>query len=223
MARYDSQHKHVTRGRILESAGRRLKRDGIDSSGIAALMADAGLTNGAFYAHFASKEDLVAAVVREELRLQSASFAELASGRAGVEQLVRAYLSQQHRDHRDVGCPSAALLDEIVRSTDETRGAYTEGAKTIVDEIAARLAPEQPESAHGKALILFTMIIGTLQLARAVNESDLSDATLAHGLQQALTLLEVEPTPNREVSLGDPWGRSEQLTVKPPHSRGDPP
>src|SRR5437773_11838477 len=95
MARYAQEHKDATRRRIIESAGRRLKRDGIDGSGIAALMADAGLTNGAFYAHFASKEDLVASVVQEELRLQSVNLGMLAPGVAGVEQLVRAYLSPE--------------------------------------------------------------------------------------------------------------------------------
>ena len=74
MARYGKEHKQATRRRIIEAAGRRLKRDGIDGSGIATLMADAGLTNGAFYAHFESKEDLVANAVAEQLREQRESF-----------------------------------------------------------------------------------------------------------------------------------------------------
>ena len=68
MARYDTEHKAQTRQRIIETAGRRLKRNGIDGSGVAALMTDAGLTNGAFYAHFESKDDLVANVVADQLR-----------------------------------------------------------------------------------------------------------------------------------------------------------
>jgi TetR/AcrR family transcriptional repressor of nem operon len=67
MARYGKAHKQATRGRIVEAAGRRLKRDGIDGSGVATLMADAGLTNGAFYAHFDSKDDLVATAVADQL------------------------------------------------------------------------------------------------------------------------------------------------------------
>ena len=113
MARYGKEHKDETRRRIIESAGRRLKRDGIDGSGIATLMQDAGLTNGAFYAHFASKDDLVATAVAEELRQQRASFGALSSGRAGLEPFVRDYLSIDHRDSRENGCPSAALLDQI--------------------------------------------------------------------------------------------------------------
>ena len=73
--RYGKEHKQATRRRIIETAGRRLKRDGIDGSGVATLMADAGLTNGAFYAHFASKEDLVATAVAEQLRGQASSSA----------------------------------------------------------------------------------------------------------------------------------------------------
>jgi TetR/AcrR family transcriptional repressor of nem operon len=189
MARYGNEHKEETRRRIIESAGRRLKRDGIAGSGIATLMADAGLTNGAFYAHFASKDELVASVVQEELRLQAATLGVLVPGLSGVEQLVRAYLSPEHRDHREAGCPSAALLDEIGRSADATKDAYTTGAKAFVDEIATRLAPDEPGSAHGRALILFTMMVGTLQLSRALADPDLSDEALAHGLDFALTLL----------------------------------
>ena len=192
MARYGSEHKEATRRRIVETAGRRLKRDGIDGSGIATLMADAGLTSGAFYAHFDSKDDLVASVVEEELRLQAATFSTFAPGPAGVEQLVRAYLSPEHRDHRDQGCPSAALLDEIGRSAGATRDAYTRGTKTFVEEIATRLSPGDHGSAPGSALILFTMMIGTLQLSRAVADPGLSDEALARGLEHALTFLSVE-------------------------------
>ena len=103
--RYGKERKQETRRRIIQTAGRRFKRDGIDGSGIATLMSDAGLTNGAFYAHFASKQDLVATTVADQLRAQRASFSALAPGRAGVEQYVREYLSVQHRDNPDDGCP----------------------------------------------------------------------------------------------------------------------
>ena len=89
MARYGKEHKQATRQRIIETAGRRLKRDGIDGSGVATLMADAGLTNGAFYAHFTSKEDLVATAVADQLRGQRENLSAVAPGRAGVEQYVR--------------------------------------------------------------------------------------------------------------------------------------
>src|SRR5215212_3267659 len=96
--RYSKGHKQATRQRIVEAAGRRFKQDGIDGAGVATVMSDAGLTNGAFYAHFASKEDLVAHVLVEQLRTQRQSFAAQPPDRAGLEAFIRAYLSPQHRD-----------------------------------------------------------------------------------------------------------------------------
>src|SRR6476469_4323779 len=94
--RYAKDQKQATRQRIIDTSGRRFKKDGIDGSGIATLMADAGLTNGAFYAHFDSKDDLVAAVVAHELEVQAASAETLPAGRAGLEVYVREYLSAGH-------------------------------------------------------------------------------------------------------------------------------
>ncbi|WP_371598816.1 TetR/AcrR family transcriptional regulator [Streptomyces sp. NBC_00564] len=189
MARYAKEHKQVTRQRIIETAGHRFKQDGIDGSGISTLMSDAGLTNGAFYAHFASKDDLVAQVVAEELRTQAARYSTLRPGRLGLEDFVREYLSPEHRDHPGLGCPSAALLDEIGRCGDETKQAYTDGARNIVEEIAARLTPEDPRSARGKAIGLFTMVVGTLQLSRALSDREFADEVLEQGIENALAFM----------------------------------
>src|SRR5437899_4337684 len=137
MARYRKGHKEATRQRVIEAAGARLKRDGVHGSGIATLMADAGLTNGAFYAHFESKDDLVASVIADQLRRQAETFSTLPVGRTGLRRFVKEYLTAEHRDSPGVGCPSAALLDEIVRCTDSAKEAYTEGAQRILDEIAS--------------------------------------------------------------------------------------
>ena len=192
MARYGKEHKQATKRRIIETAGRRFKRDGIDGSGIATLMADAGLTNGAFYAHFASKEDLVATAVADQLREQRERLSAQAPGRAGVEQFVRSYLSVRHRDNPEDGCPSAALLDEIGRCTDATKRAYTDGALAYIDDIAARLAPDDPQSARVKTLSVFAMMVGTLQLSRALADRQLADEVLEQGIHNAIALLGVE-------------------------------
>ena len=189
MARYNKEHKEATRRRIIETAGRRFKRDGIDGSGIATLMADAGLTNGAFYAHFDSKDALVAIVVGDEVSRQATGFSELPAGRAGLEAFVSWYLSRDHREHREAGCPSAALLDEIGRCDKETKRAYTKGAKAILDEICVRLAPENPDSTRGTALALYAMMVGTMQLARALSDRKLSDAVLEEGVRSARAML----------------------------------
>jgi TetR/AcrR family transcriptional regulator, transcriptional repressor for nem operon len=192
VVQYGKERKQETRRRIIQTAGRRFKQDGINGSGIATLMSDAGLTNGASYGHFASKEDLVATTVADQLRAQRGSFSALAPGHAGVEQYVREYLTVQHRDNPADGCPSAALLDEIGRCTDATKQAYTDGVLVIVDDIAARLAPDDPQSARVKTLSAFVMISETLQLSRALTDQQLADQVLEEGIQNALVLLGAE-------------------------------
>lgn len=192
MARYGKEHKEETRKRILDTAGRRFKKDGLDGSGIATLMSDAGLTNGAFYAHFSSKDDLVEAVLSEQLVAQIAGFAELSPGRAGVAELVRLYLSPEHRNHPESGCPSAALLDEITRCPKGTKSSYTAGIKAIVDEIAVRLAPNDPDSVRGRAASAFAMMIGTVQLSRALSDRKLANELLEASTESAFELLGLE-------------------------------
>lgn len=184
MARYGKEHKQATRRRILETAGRRLKRDGIGRSGVATLMTDAGLTNGAFYAHFDSKEDLVASTVSDQLRAQREAFST-----QSLEEIVRGYLSPQHRDDTEGGCPSAALLDEIARSSDAVKRAYTDGQLAIIDDVAARLALDDPLSARAHTLSVFALMVGTLQVSRALADRQLADDVLAQGIQNAVALL----------------------------------
>jgi TetR/AcrR family transcriptional repressor of nem operon len=188
--RYGKDHKQATRQRILEAAGRRFKQDGIDGAGVAAVMSDAGLTNGAFYAHFASKEDLVANVLADQLRAQRHSFDAQLSDGAGLEAIIRSYLSPQHRDQCADGCPSAALLDEIARRPAATRQVFTAELLGIADDIAARLERSDANAARTDALAIFGMMIGTLQLARALTDRDLSDQLLARGVETALKLLD---------------------------------
>ena len=188
--RYRKDHKQSTRQRILEAAGRRFKHDGIDGAGVAAVMSDAGLTNGAFYAHFKSKEDLVANVLADQLRTQRQGFDGLPSDRAGLEAIIRAYLSPEHRDQCADGCPSAALLDEIVRRPAATRQVFTDEQLATADAIAARLDPSDLEAARTDALTLLGLMVGTLQLSRALTDRDLSDQLLAQGVETALKLLD---------------------------------
>jgi TetR/AcrR family transcriptional regulator, transcriptional repressor for nem operon len=196
MVRYPKEHKQETTQRIIATAGRRLKRDGIDGSGVATLMKDAGLTNGAFYAHFASKDSLVAeAIADQQHTLHANIVAQTEPGPAGLEQIVRWYLSAQHRDNPGDGCPNAALLDEIGRCGDAARQAYTDGVLVVIDGLAARMAPEDPLSARVKALSLLGLMAGTLQLSRALTDRQLSDDILEQGLRNALTLVDAELGP----------------------------
>jgi TetR/AcrR family transcriptional repressor of nem operon len=188
--RYSKDHKQATRERILEAAGRRFKQDGIDGAGLATVMSDAGLTNGAFYAHFSSKEDLVANVLAEQLRAQRQSLDAEPPDRAGLEAFVRSYLSPEHRDQAADGCPSAALLDEIARRPTDTRDVFTEEVMGVIDDIASRLNPADVEAGRADALTVFGLMIGTLQLARTLTDRELSDRVLKRGVETALKLLD---------------------------------
>lgn len=195
MARYSPEHKEATRRRMIETAGRRFKSDGIDGSGIATLVADAGLTNGAFYGHFTSKEDLVASVVTQQLADQVAVVDALPTGLASVEAFLREYLSAAHRDDPAEGCPSAALLDEIGRCDATTRDAYTEGARSMIEAISRHLDEGGGQQTDERAIGMFTLLVGALQLARAVTDAELSDRILAAAYTQAMTIAGARPGP----------------------------
>ena len=150
-------------------------------------MADAGLTNGAFYAHFDSKNDLVATAVAEQLREQPRNLLAAAWGRrrgAGAR-VPLGPASRRPRARLPVRRP--ARRDRSLLAS--TKQAYTEGVVGIADEISARFAPDDPESARAATLSLFALLIGTLQLSRALADRQLADAVLERGIENALALL----------------------------------
>jgi AcrR family transcriptional regulator len=185
--RYEKGRKDASRGRIMEVAADRFRGDGIAASGLATIMSDAGLTNGAFYPHFQSKAELVRESVAAAMELQAQQLAEaLASG--GVEVAIEAYLSAEHRDSPEKGCASAALLPEIARQPPETREVYTDRLLALAHQLAEALP--RTKDPEGVALAVFATLIGTLQLARAVKGTELSDRILAAGKDAARTLIE---------------------------------
>jgi TetR/AcrR family transcriptional regulator, transcriptional repressor for nem operon len=189
MARYHPDHKEATRRRMIDASAHRFKNDGFDGAGISTLVADAGLTNGAFYGHFASKDDLIATVVGEQIRAQVDIVEALPPGIASIDAFVREYLSPGHRDDPGNGCPSAALLDEIARQNQATREAYTDGAKGMIAAIARLLNSDDAESAQDQAIGLYTLLVSSLQLARAVTDPELSDRILESAFRNAMALI----------------------------------
>jgi len=198
MARYGPEHKEATRARMLESAAQRFKSDGLDGAGIATLVADAGLTNGAFYGHFASKDDLIASVVAQELAEQTATVAALPPGQASVAMFVGAYLSPAHRDDVAGGCPNAALLDEIGRRDDAIRDAYTDGVRGLIAAIAQHLEAGDERDAQDRAIALFTLVVGSLQTARAVTDRELADRILTTAYTHAMAIAAPPARPTRQ-------------------------
>jgi TetR/AcrR family transcriptional repressor of nem operon len=103
---------------------------------------------------------------------------------------VRFYLSPEHREQHADGCPSAALLDEIVRRADVTRQVFTDELLGVIGDIASRVGPADVAAARSDVLTVFGLTVGTLPVARALTDRDLSDQLLARGVQSALALLD---------------------------------
>ncbi len=127
--RYEKGHKEATRQHIVDVASRQFRESGVAAAGLAGIMSAAGLTNGAFYAHFESKEDLVRAVLTDALDRRERGLAGNLKANAGLEKSIRDYLGARHRDNAGAGCPTAALAAEIARHPQETREVFTEKAR----------------------------------------------------------------------------------------------
>ena len=147
-------------------------------------MADAGLTNGAFYAHFDSKEDLVASTVADQLREQRESFSAQSLEEISSRSTCR--LSTATTPKAAVHRPPCSTRSP--RSSDAIKRAYTDGLLAMIDDIAARLAPDDPQSARVKTLGVFALMVGTLQVSRALADRQLADDVLEQGIQNALAL-----------------------------------
>jgi AcrR family transcriptional regulator len=184
--RYEKGRKDASRHRIMEVAAERFRRDGIAASGLASIMGDAGLTNGAFYPHFASKAALVRESVAAALEDQSSRLHEVLSS-DGLESFIASYLSAQHRDNSGKGCAAAALLPELARQPISTRRVCAERIAAAVREIAAALPAQDPGCV---ALGVYATLVGALQLARAAKGTSMSDRVLAAGADAARALIE---------------------------------
>ncbi|WP_286162479.1 TetR/AcrR family transcriptional regulator [Methylobacillus flagellatus] len=169
--------KEITHTRIVETAARVIRRSGYDGTGVADIMKEAGLTHGGFYAHFASRDAMLAEAAdragADTLAIAEHIFAEVPQDQA-LPALMRAYLSNEHMANVETGCALAALGSEMPRQAPEVRKASTCRIKEMIALIESRLSG-QP-SAREEALVMLSTMVGTLLLARAVEDPELSDA-----------------------------------------------
>jgi TetR/AcrR family transcriptional repressor of nem operon len=188
--RYEKGHKDTTRQHIIEVASRQFRGHGVAAVGLAGIMSDAGLTNGAFYTHFDSKEDLVQAVLANALDRREDRLRVVAADNAGLQTMIRDYLSPRHRDRPDDGCPTAALVAEVARHPKATRDAFTAKVSTFIELIATQIDAGSTAARRRNAVAIYGLMVGTLQLARAVNDKKLSGEILESGVTAALALAE---------------------------------
>jgi len=186
MKRAPARSKQATHERIVETAARAIRRSGYDGTSVADIMKEAGLTHGGFYAHFASREAMLAEAADRagaEAVATSTRVAAAAPPQQALQGLLRAYLSKEHVDSPEMGCPVAALGSEMPRQAPEVRRAATRRIKEMID-VVARQSPDwgQP-GAHEHALVMAATMVGALVMARAVDDAKLSDALLKAALK----------------------------------------
>lgn len=170
-----------TRRRIVETAAREFRRNGINATGLADVMAAAGLTHGGFYRHFESKDQLVgeACAAGMEFVVESAEAAARdCDGKGGFEAIVDNYLALAHRNDRCDGCPLAGLGSELARADDETRAAASAGFLRLVEVLARQIRRRKPKVAKSDAIFALSAMIGAVTMSRIVADPDLSAAIL---------------------------------------------
>ena len=174
-----SRRKEVTHERIVEAAARSIRRSGYDGTSVADIMKEAGLTHGGFYAHFKSREAMLAEAAdragAETVALMERIAASVPPERA-LQAMMEAYLSEAHFEGVETGCGAAALLSEMPRQAPGVRHAATRRIKEMIDLVARQSPDWGKPGAHENALITVATMIGALALARAVDDPKLSDA-----------------------------------------------
>lgn len=179
--------KEASHERIVDAAARAIRRSGYDGTGVADIMKEAGLTHGAFYAHFESREAmLVEAVDRAGAQANAVASSVIASVpyEQALQAMMQVYLSKEHIDGIESGCPISALGSEMPRQSDEVRRAATLRIKEMIDLVARQFPDWGQPAAHERALVTVSTMVGTLILARAVDDDALSDALCASTLKQ---------------------------------------
>jgi len=172
------------RDRIVEVASREFRDKGFDGIGVADVMKSAGLTHGGFYGHFASKDELIAEACAAAMDRSTEKWAKLveSSPEGALAAIVEAYLSKAHRDDKATGCTMAALAPDVARQSGPVRDRFTRGLRDSLDVLVDATPQGQSEQARREsALSTMAGLVGTLVLARAVDDPDFADEILAAG------------------------------------------
>jgi TetR/AcrR family transcriptional regulator, transcriptional repressor for nem operon len=208
------------RERILAAAERLFRQKGVDAVVLAELMKEAGFTQGGFYNHFASKEDLVSEVIGKAVDegQQQLAAAIARSRQTGIDPLTRQikwYLSTDQRDDIDCGCAMAGFVGEIPHRSKVAQASYAEALEQTFNQIAEMLLEHDSrltrEEARARAISLYTHMVGSVLLSRAVSASKpaLSDEILKHSRSSMLAGLSQPPAKDSSLErngLPEPKG-----------------
>jgi TetR/AcrR family transcriptional regulator, transcriptional repressor for nem operon len=199
--RYSRRHKEETHNRLLKKAAEEFRRNGVQGTGIAPLMGRLGLTHGGFYAHFDSKNELIAEATgpmfEDALSRRMLAAAETAPKGKAVRAIVTHYLSPEHRDSGE-GCALAGLGGEMARQPEPVRNAYMSALNHRLKRIAALLPGDDEKARFDRARLLVAGMAGTMMIAKAMTDREVSD----HFLEQARAFYAAafESTPQRKAT-----------------------
>jgi TetR/AcrR family transcriptional repressor of nem operon len=184
--------KALTHERILDTAARVIRRAGFHGVGVADIMKEAGLTHGGFYAHFASRDALLAEALAHAGRQSAERIAKgkatrEARGASPFRALVEGYLSERHLSGTENGCAVAALASEMPRQSPDVRAAAAQRVRGLIELVKASL-PTGVEVAQAPAIA--SQMVGALQLARALGDNAEGKALLAANRSALLALFD---------------------------------
>lgn len=167
--RYQPEHKGEVHRKILKDASRRVRAEGITGAAVSSVMRDAGLTHGGFYKHFGSKDDLLTESLSEafqEIADRLTQAVEKSQPRTAWKAIVKAYLSVEHCDHAECGCPLAALAPELARAHHSVkapiRGELIKYKNRMLPLMPGRRAADKERAFFA----IFSTMIGAVAIAR---------------------------------------------------------
>ena len=176
--RYKADQKEETRRKMLEAAGRGFRSHGYSGIGVDGLAKAAGVTSGAFYAHFGSKDtafDAALAAGLDEV-IEGVPKFQGEHGADWVKAFADYYLGEPHRGDLACGCAMATLTPEVVRSGPEVHAAFEKKMTLIADLVVRGLAGTSDEDRHARAWAMLSVLIGGLTVARAMKSAKAADA-----------------------------------------------
>ena len=176
---------------LLRATGQMMRANGVSVATVANIAAEAGLTHGAIYRHFPSKDELAAAAISADFETIVALLTQIRQQGGSLADYYRAYLAADHRDYFVWGCPVASLAAEIGRTSLPVRSAFAEGLARNLDAIATLSGIVNPHAARSYALSALAMLSGAMALARATRACDPETSELV--LEEALQTLLADP------------------------------
>lgn len=194
--RYPDGHKAEIRERVLEAAARQVRERGLHSISLNSVMADAGLTHGSFYAHFPSKENFLSEVIEVMFATSPASILRDISARheACLSDFVDYYLSIEHRDSLDTGCPLPVLAADAPRLSTSLRSRLSKGVSGMVDLVEGHLQALGRDNSRDVASSAVAEVVGAMVLARTFPVGTSSENVLANSRHQVRQRLGLSST-----------------------------